>query len=220
MNAMTHQDNDLSVLLSEIKEARVVLEQRNASIDELRKHVERQDKAIDELRKHVERQDKAIDALAIKMGRPSGGGDFLGEDKRKSAIALLETKNLLRSPKRELGAGPAYRPTEEEIVEAEQAISATKNLFKMTEATLDYNEKKALSSFALSGGMMMSVEQSNVILNCLDDQHDISSLVTSVQIGGSSGSLTTCARTSRPVGPAKPIAPPTDRPLICWPVWV
>ena len=80
---------------------------------------------------------RAIDRLSARLNRPNSGVAFDADDEeRKSAIALLEQRHLIQTPKREIGLTPPFRPSEAEITEAKTAISATKNLFKLTDAFL------------------------------------------------------------------------------------
>ena len=108
---------------------------------------------MDELKAHIAKQDKAINALSIKLGRPNGGLEL--DDTRTQAIALLEIKHLLRSPKREIGTGPLFRPSEDEIAEATHAINGAKNLFRVVDqASLTYDEKKSLTSSELLSDLL------------------------------------------------------------------
>ena len=97
--------------MNEIREARQALDQRNQSVEEMRKH--------------IAQQDRAIDALSVKLGRPRGGALDL-DDTREQAIALLQVRHLVRSPKREVGVGLVFQPSEDVITEAKAAISGAK----------------------------------------------------------------------------------------------
>lgn len=164
---------DLSALMNEIREARQALDQRNQSVEEMRKH--------------IAQQDRAIDALSVKLGRPRGGALDL-DDTREQAIALLQVRHLVRSPKREVGVGLVFQPSEDVITEAKAAISGAKNMFRVVDqASLDYNERKSLTSFTLgSSGFILPPEMSNTVLSCLTDVSDVASLVTNINISGSS----------------------------------
>lgn len=90
-------------------------------------------------------------------------------------MALLEIKHLIRSPKREVGTGPHFHPSEEEITEAKAAISGANNLFKVVDAaSLAYAERKSLTSFTVgSSGFLLPPEMSNTVLSCLTDVTDV-----------------------------------------------
>ena len=167
---------DLSQLLDEVKQAREAMAANHAQ----------RAASMDELKAHIAKQDKAINALSIKLGRPNGGLEL--DDTRTQAIALLEVKHLLRSPKREIGTGPLFRPSEDEIAEATHAINGAKNLFRVVDqASLTYDEKKSLTSFTLgSSGFILPPEMSSTVLSCLTEVSDVASLPTTINISGSS----------------------------------
>jgi hypothetical protein len=83
---------DLSALMNEIKEARAAI----GTADDAR------NKVVTELRDIIRKQQKAIDALSLKIGRPSPGLDTDASGDHVQALGLLETKALLKSPKREV----------------------------------------------------------------------------------------------------------------------
>jgi HK97 family phage major capsid protein len=185
-------DRDISTvgeLLREIKTAQEDI--MRADQERTRKLETKADKgeldriAADMARKAAQLQ-TAVENLSRKVGRPGGSGDFGPDADQAAARGLLEMKHLLRIPK----ADPEhpFTPSHDDLAEAELACKAMRNLLKVTSLdALSLLERKALSSFALgSSGYLLPPEWSSQILSCLEDQSDITGLLTNIAISGSS----------------------------------
>jgi HK97 family phage major capsid protein len=126
----------------------------------------------------------AVDAIAKRLGRPGAGFD--GNDDQLQARALLEVKQNLRSPKRELSG--EWTPSAAELEEAQLAIrGAHAIMHALSIEQLDPLQRKTLSSFNLgSSGFILPPEMSSTVLSCLEDQTDVAGIMGNLTIAGSS----------------------------------
>jgi hypothetical protein len=142
-------------LMDQIKSATEIVTARNAEITGL-------NASNAALAKRVEKQDVAINALSAKMGRPGGGGLDL-DDTRTQAIALLEQRHMIRTPRRDLTVAHEHVSTSEEIEEAKLADKGARALIRTGNIdNVEYNCRKSLTAFQVgSSGYLMPVEWSS-----------------------------------------------------------
>lgn len=178
-------------LMREIKTAQEEIVRADA--ERVRKLEQKADKAeltrlTDELASKCTKLQTAVESLSRKIGRPGGGGpgDFTFEADQKAARGLLELKNQLRVPKADIER--EYRPTPDELTEAELAVKAMKHLLKTSSIdTLPLLERKALTSFQLgASGFILPPEWSSRILSCLENKTDVAALMSNISISGPS----------------------------------
>jgi predicted phage gp36 major capsid-like protein len=156
----------------------------------IRQHSEQNNSRFTDMRGELDKLANSVNELYLRTSRPGRGTDdftaFGADSSRKAAIALLEMKQQLLVPKHD--PLHPFRPTEDQIKEAEIACRAVSSLMHATDvAHLPDAERKALSSFSLGGsGFILRPEQSDRILSCLIDETDVAGLMQNINISGSS----------------------------------
>jgi HK97 family phage major capsid protein len=191
-------------LLTEIRKATLLIEQRDAVLTDRVTDVE-----------------KSLNEVLVGMRRPGAdgyGGDAGDLDERKSAVEMCQARFNWQHQKIE-GRPLAYHPSSAEIDDAVSAQKALRAIMRHGDfARLDHIEQKSLSSFSFAGsGWVVSPEMSSRILSCLTDETDFMSLLSqetisagsvqfpldnSVLEGAEWACVTSCA------GPPATIAPP------------
>jgi HK97 family phage major capsid protein len=137
--------------------------------------------------KRIRALENSVNDLLLKMGRPSGGGDFdaAGRDARESAIGLLEQKHCSVATKRDVSL-PEPHFSEAQIDEGKLAIAGIRSLMHSTSIDqVPLDQRKALSAFSFgSQGFLLAPEMSQTILSCLETTTDIAGLMNNVSISG------------------------------------
>jgi len=164
-----------------------VVQEIKLASENIRKADDANREKIEGLESRYASLETSVNDLFKPTGRPGGewGRDLT--DERKSAIEMCRTHHNERLPKGDL-ATTEYVPSSTEIDEAIIARRALPSFIGHGNLDrFDGSICKSLSSFSFgSSGFLLPPERSNVVLSCLVDPSDLSSLFNRVSISSSS----------------------------------
>jgi HK97 family phage major capsid protein len=206
---MTHEDavKLLGELRAEMKAAGDEVQKadkaRNDTIAEIKLEIGKGSKSVTDVEAKLTRivEDEAKTATRLqgledamnqimkRLGRPGSDPEDVDKAKlRKQAVGLLEYKHYDKFNKQQHVFEQPFKPTDEQIAEAEVAVKGMRALMHTTNIdSLPSEYRKALSAFTFgSQGFILAPELSNEILSCLIDINDIAGLMRNITISGPS----------------------------------